>query len=85
MSFPFRRAPPEFKRQVEGRKKEAKRAKKENITSADYQNIRNKLGLGKRDNDSKVVYTLRRFAKKPRTWKVIGITTEDFKRFGIEV
>ena len=86
MSFPFRRAPPKYKRKVrEMDKEEADRAKLPKITTEDYQNIRNKLGLGKRDKDSKVAYIMRRYACKPRSWKVVGLTREDFKRFGIEV
>ena len=87
VDFPFRKAPEksEFKRKIEERKSEAERAAKNHITSADFQNIRNKLGLSQRDKDAKVIFVLKRFAKKPRTWKAIGITKDDFKKFGIIV
>ena len=85
MSFPFRRTPDEFKRKTTERKTEYRRAKKENITSADYQNIKNKLGLNQRTSETKLKFVLNRYKKKPRSWKAIGITKEDFKRFGIEV
>lgn len=87
VDFPFRKAPEksEFKRKIEERKTEADRAAKNHTTSADFQSIRNKLGLGKRDKDYKVILVLNRFAKKPRTWKAIGLTKEDFKKFGIIV
>ena len=78
VDFPFRRLPEE-------RKKEAKRAEDSHITSKDFQNIRNKLGLSQRENDEKVRYALRRLAKKPRNWKVVGITKDDFIRFGISI
>ena len=83
MSFPFRRKPKEFQRQSEGRKKEAQRARKKHVTSEDFQNIKNKLGLQQITSEEKTKYVLRRFAKKPRSWKAIGITKEDFERFGI--
>ena len=85
--LPFRKAPEksEFKRKIEERKSEAARAAKNHVTSADFQNIRNKLGLSQRDKDAKVIFVLKRFAKKPRTWKSIGITKDDFKKFGIIV
>ena len=78
MSFPFRRMP-------EGRKTEAKRARKENITSHDLQNTKNKLGLAQKTGETKTRYVLSRYAKKPRSWKAQGITKEDFKKFGIKV
>jgi len=78
MSFPFRRLP-------EGRKKEAKRAEKKHVTSKDFQNIKNKLGLSQTTSERKLKYVLSRYKKKPRSWKAIGITKEDFKRFGIRI
>ena len=78
VDFPFRRQP-------EGRKTEAKKAESNHITSKDFQNIKNKLGLSQKENDEKVRYALRRLAKKPRTWKVVGITKDDFIRFGIKI
>ena len=85
MSFPFRRTPKEFTRQPEGRKKEARRARKENVTSHDYQNIKNKLGLNQNSSEEKTKHVLTRFRWKPRAWKAIGITKEDFERFGIKI
>ncbi len=86
MSFPFRRTPTEFKRQPQGRKKEAGRARKENITSIDYQNIKNKLGLNQRTSEEKTKHILTRFRwKSKRTWDAIGITEADFKKFGISL
>ena len=76
--FPFRRKPEE-------RKKEAKRAEDSHVTSKDFQNIRNKLGLSQKESDEKVRYALRRLVKKPRTWKVVGITRDDFIKFGITI
>lgn len=84
MSFPFRRKPDELK-QKEKKYHLDGSVKKKRISSKDYQNIRNKLGLGKRTNDDKVKFILRRYAKKPRNWDSVGITKEDFKRFGIQV
>ena len=85
MSFPFRRAPKEFKRKITERKTEAKRAKKENITSADYQNIRNKLGLSKNHKEWKIRAELLRLSRKrPKTWLALGLTREDFKAFDID-
>ena len=81
--FPFRKAEGTFKRKIEERKAEAKRNK---ITSADFQNIRSQLGLTKRDKEDKIKHTLRRLSSKSkRTWDGLGITKEDFRRFGIRV
>ena len=86
MSFPFRRAPQEFKRKPKERKAEADKARKKNITSEDYQSIRNKLGLSQRDREDKVLSELRRISRKnTRTAKALGITKDDFKKFGIKI
>ena len=86
MSFPFRRAPQEYKRKPEGRKKEAEKARKKHVTSDDFQSIRNKLGLSQRNKEDKVLSELRRISRKnPRTAKALGITKDDFKKFGIKI
>ena len=86
MSFPFRRAPTEFRRKVKERKEEDKRAKSENTTSADFQNIKNRLGFTQKAKDWKVKRELKRLSnKKPKTWKAIGLTANDFKAYGIKV
>jgi len=86
--FPFRRLPdkPEFTRKPKERKAEAERVAAKHTTSEDYNSLRAKLGLGKRDKDYKVKNTLSRLRhKNHRTWKAVGITEEDFERFGIEI
>jgi len=84
--FPFRRAPEPFKRKVEERKKEARKAKEKHIDSSDLQNIKNKLGYTQRTKEYKVIAELKRLSrKKPKTWKAIGLTEKDFKAFGIKV
>jgi len=84
--FPFRKAPESFKKKIEERKTEAKKAAKNNITSADFQNIKNKLGLSQRDKEARVKQVLRRLSSKSkRAWSAIGITKEDFRRFGIRI
>lgn len=84
--FPFRRAPEKYKRKPEERKSEARRAAKENFTSADVQGIRNKLGLSKTHKEWKIKKELIRLSKKPhKTWRLIGLTKEDFTKFGITV
>ena len=77
--FPFRRLP-------EGRKKEAKRAEKKHLTSKDLQNIKNKLGLTQRTKEYRVIAELKRLSrKKPKTWKALGLTPDDFKEYGIKI
>jgi len=86
--FPFRRLPdkPEFTRKAKERKVEAKRAASSHVTSEDYNSLRAKLGLGKRDKDYKVKNTLSRLRhKNHRAWEAVGITKEDFERFGIKI
>jgi len=81
--FPFRRLPdkPEFTK-----KAVVKRATVKSATSEDYNSLRAKLGLGKRDKDYKVKNTLSRLRhKNHRAWEAVGITKEDFERFGIEI
>ena len=86
MSFPFRRAPEPFKRKIKERKEEAKKAKDRHIDSSDLQNIKNKIGFTQRTKEYKVIAELKRLARKrPKTWKAIGITIEDFEKFGIKV
>ena len=84
--FPFRRTPdkPEFTRKSKERKSEAKRARA-HFNADDITSVRAKLGLNKRTGEAKIKYTLRRFAKKPRSWKAIGITKDDFIKFGIKI
>ncbi len=84
--FPFRRTPdkPEYTRKRAERVSEAKRAKA-HFNSDDIQGIRAKLGLNSRTGEAKIKYTLRRYAKKPRSWKAIGLTKDDFSKFGIKI
>lgn len=86
MTFPFRRTPKEFKRQPEGRKKEAEKARKKHVTSEDFQNIKNKLGLSQRAKEEKVISELKRISRKSaRTARALGITKEDYAKFGIKI
>ena len=78
-----------FKRGISGkhtRKTEEKKAKKKHVTSSDYQDIRNRLGLRSDAPKEKIVFELNRLKGKSRTtWKVLKLTEADFKKFGIQV
>ena len=78
-----------FKRGTTGkhtRKTEEKRAKKKYVTSHDFQNICNRLGLRRDAPKEKIVFELNRLKGKSRTtWKSLKLTEEDFKKFGIQV
>jgi hypothetical protein len=83
--FPFRRAPDKYKRKPKERKEEAEKAKK-HFDSSDIQGIRNKLGLSKTHKEWKIKKEMIRLSKKPsKTWRLIGLTKEDFAMFGIKV
>ena len=89
--FPFRRKPSNsddrnYTRKTKERKTEAKRAKDSHIDSSDLQGIRNKIGYNKTAKEWKVKKELIRLSKKkPKTWKLLGLTIEDFKKFGIHI
>ena len=76
-----------FKRRTRGkvtRKTEASRAEKKYVTSSDFQNIRNRLGLRSDAPKEKIVFELNRLKGKSRTtWKVLKLTEADFKKFGV--
>ncbi len=78
-----------FKRRTKGtvtRKTEAKRAEKKYVTSSDFQNIRNRLGLRSDAPKEKIVFELNRLKGKRRTtWQSLKLTEADFKKFGIQV
>ncbi len=78
-----------FKRRTSGkvtRKTEAKRAEKKYVTSSDFQNIRNRLGLRNGAPKEKIVFELNRLKGKRRTtWESLKLTEADFKKFGIQV
>ncbi len=84
--FPFRKTPnkPEFTRKRAERKSEAERAKA-HFNSDDIQSIKARLGLKSTASIEKTKYQLSRLSKKPRAWKAVGITREDFKKFGIKI
>ena len=70
-----------FKRKVEERKFEAKRAEK---YFPKYSNVKNRLGLPQHAPYEKVKFELNRH-KNPRARKALGLTDEDFKEYGIEI
>ncbi len=50
----------------------------------DLENIKNRLGLSKRDTESKVKFVLQNLMdRSPRGWNQLGITKQDFSDFGI--
>ena len=72
-----------FKRKVEERKVEASKAKKV-FNSENFTSINRKLGLRDSAPKEKIIFELNRL-KNPRTRKQLGLTDEDFKKFGIEI
>lgn len=70
-----------FKRKVEERKIEAKKAEK---YFPKYSNAKNKLGLKQHTPDDKVKFELNKH-KNPRDRKALGLTDDDFKEYGIEI
>jgi len=91
MSFPYRRKPkdsddkPKYKRKAKERITEAKRAEDEYTDSSEHQNIRSRLGLQQKATETAVKKTLRRFLRKRRIWKVIGLTEADFIAYGFKI
>jgi len=74
-----------FKRRPKGRLAEEKRAKKKYVTSSDFQNIRNRLGLRSTAPKEKIIFELNRLRyKSEATWKSLNLTKKDFEDFGLE-
>ena len=72
-----------LKRKVEERKVEAEKAKKI-FDAGKFTSINRKLGLRDDAPKEKIIFELNRL-KNPRTRKQLGLTDEDFKKFGIEI
>ena len=74
-----------FTRRPKGRLAEEKKAKKKNVTSSDFQNIRNRLGLRQNAPKEKIIFVLNRLKFKSQgTWDALLLTARDFEDFGLE-
>ena len=74
-----------FKRKPKGRKTEAKKAEDKHLDSGELQTICNKLGISSSGrNVEKIKFELNRLKNKSATRKALGLTDEDFKKYGIE-
>lgn len=77
-----------FKRGITGkntRETENERAKKENFTSKDTQNIKNRLGLSQKATREQVKAELIRLKKKSEaTWRALKLTKKDFEDYDVK-
>jgi len=74
-----------FKHKPRARKVEAKKARVKHVTSYDFQNLRNRLGLRQNTPREKIIFELNRLKwKSEATWKALNLTEKDFEEFGLE-
>ena len=55
---------------------------KEVFDSNDIQSVANKLGISSA-NDDKIKFELNKLKAKKNLWEAIGLTEDDFKKYGI--